>query len=90
MKNKILSAIALETIYSYRDIENIYDQLKSYDTTIELCKVSGMVNLSIYEILSVIKVYGQVDYLNKLQVAGLSGAEAGKKLRERLVKLNEK
>ena len=90
MKNKILTAIALETIYSYQDIENIYEELKSYDTTIELCNVCSLGNVSVYELLSIIRIYGEVDYLNKLTIAGLSSSAAGKKLRKALDEIDEK
>lgn len=89
MKNKILSAIALETIYSYKAIETIYEETKSYDTTIELCNVCSLGNVSISEILAVLRTYGKVNYIDKLAIAGLSGAEAGEKLRKVLEELNE-
>lgn len=90
MKEKILSIISSETIYPYWIIEAVYKETKSYDTTIELCNICSLCNISFSEILSVIRIYGKADYINKLTIAGLSGAEAGKKLREVLNKLNEK
>lgn len=90
MKEKILSVISNETIYPYRIIEAIYKETKSYDTTIELCNVCSRINIGASEILSVIRIYNKIDFIDKITIAGLSGAAGSKKLRNVLGKLNGK
>ncbi len=86
MEERILNIISQNTIYSYDTIKSIYGETKSFDGTISITKVCGLCNITPSEILSWISQYTRKDMV-RLSIAGLRGADVGKRLRETMQKL---
>ncbi len=83
MEERILNIISQSTIYSYDTIKSIYDETKSFDSTISITKVCGLCNITPSEILSWISQYTRKDMVR----LSIGGSKTEKLLRVAMQKL---